>query len=281
LALRGLKRVTVEDLLDIDYNEVFKAISQYVEQAVRESGASKLVLGLSGGVDSSVLSVLLTRALGPHRVVALIMPDTRITPREDVEDAVELAKMLNIEYHVIPIDRIVDSYSVAPFFDFEERLPTGNLRARVRMNILYYYANKFNALVAGSSDRSEILIGYFTKYGDGAADIYPLACLYKTQVRALGRFLGVPERIVSKPSAPRLWRDHTARSELGLDYDVIDLILYAIFDLGLKPEETPAAIGVSIDVVERILKMHRATRHKRVFIVSPKLPWVREPIREV
>jgi len=238
-------------------------------------------MGLSGGVDSAVLLAVLTRALPRDQVVALIMPDSRATPEKDVEDALYLAGIFGVKHHVVYIDKIVDSYSEAPFVEIREDLPTGNLRARVRMNLLYYYANKYGGVVTGSSDRSELLIGYFTKYGDGAADFLPLGCLYKTQVRELGRRLGVPERIISKPSAPRLWRDHTARSELGYDYEEIDLALYALFDLKLSVEEAVEYTGLPRELFENILLMHRSSRHKRATPPVPSLPWLQNPISEL
>lgn len=187
-------RISLEDVVNIDYSKVIESIRSYVEEVISESGASEVVLGLSGGLDSSVSLKLLVEILGADKVVALIMPDSRVTPIEDIEDAVSLASKTGVKYYLVYIDRIVDSYSVAPFYDPEHRLATGNLRARIRANLLYYYANKHRALVMGTGDRSEVLIGYFTKYGDGAADFYPIACLYKSQVRVLGKILGVPER---------------------------------------------------------------------------------------
>ncbi|MFZ8783193.1 MAG: NAD+ synthase [Desulfurococcaceae archaeon] len=266
-----MSRISIRDLISIEYDLALKEISDFTRSIVEESGARVVVMGLSGGVDSSVLLAVLTRALPRERVVALIMPDSRSTPKEDVEDAVALAESLGVKYYVVYIDKIVDSYSVAPFVEVGEDLATGNLRARVRMNLLYYYANKYGGLVAGSGDRSELLLGYFTKYGDGAADFLPLGCLYKTQVRELGRRLGLPAKITGKPSAPRLWRGHTAQSELGYDYKDIDLALYALFDLGLSVEEAAEYTGLQRELFEKILAMHRSSRHKRATPLVPRV----------
>jgi NAD+ synthase len=276
-----LSSVSLRDIVRIDYQEVIKSIGVYVEGFVEESGVDKFVLGLSGGVDSTTLLYLLSRLVERDKIIGLIMPDTRTTPIEDVEDAVRVAKNLGVKYYVVPIDTIVDSYGVAPFYDPLEKLATGNLRARVRANLLYYYANKHGALVVGSSDRSELLIGYFTKYGDGAADLYPLSSLYKTQVRELAKYLGVPEEIIRKPSAPRLWKNHTAEGELGLNYETIDLALYALFDLNLSIEEAAEATGLPVEVIDRVLKMHRSTRHKRIGLKTPVLPWLPQAIKEI
>jgi len=149
------------------------------------------------------------------------------------------------------------------------------------MNILYYYANKYNGLVVGTSDRSELLIGYYTKYGDGAVDILPIGALYKTQVRKLAEKLGLPRRIVEKPSSPGFWVGHLAEDEIGIKYEVIDVVLYALFDKGLKPEEVPRYTGIDQGIVNKILDMHRRSRHKRVFPPMPRLSWVGEPIKEI
>ncbi|MCD6095129.1 MAG: NAD(+) synthase, partial [Thermoprotei archaeon] len=139
----------------------------------------------------------------------------------------------------------------------------GNLKARIRMCLLYYYANVNNALVIGSSDKSEILIGYFTKYGDGGVDLLPIGDLYKTQVRQLAIGLGVPKKIAYKPSSPRLWPGHMAEDELGLSYEEIDIILYAYHDLGLSEDEIVQRCNVSADKVKRVISMVRNSEHKR------------------
>jgi NAD+ synthase len=131
------------------------------------------------------------------------------------------------------------------------------------MVLLYYAANVLKRLVVGTGDRSEILIGYFTKYGDGGVDFLPLGNLFKTQVRELAKFLGVPEKIVKKPSAPRLWPTHTAEAEIGMSYDILDLILYGIVDLKMSEEEVAREVDISIDLVKRAVTMMKTTEHKR------------------
>ncbi len=275
-------KITIEDVLNIPYTKAASIIESFIQEVIENSNVEGVVIGLSGGIDSSVTLTLAVNALGKNNITALIMPDTRTTPEEDVKDAIELAKQLEIEYHLIKIDNVVDSFSAAPFFDLEEKIPTGNLRARVRMCLLYYYANKHNYIVVGTSDRSELLIGYYTKYGDGGVDILPIGCLYKTQVRKLGEYLGLPKRIVTKPSSPALWPGHLAEKELGLKYEVIDLVLYAIFDLGIPPNKVPDYTDVDPNVVIKIMKMHKSTRHKRIFPAIPKVPWIKNsPIKEL
>jgi NAD+ synthase len=143
------------------------------------------------------------------------------------------------------------------------KIPKANVKARVRMIINYYVGNSLNMLVAGTGDRSEDTIGFFTKYGDGGVDFLPIAHLYKTQVRALGAHLGLPERVVWKPSSPQLWPGHKAADEIPVDYDKLDLILSGLLDKKLTPAEVAKATGVQLKVVEDVIKRHRASAHKR------------------
>jgi len=276
-----MAKLTLSEILNIPMDQAANTIMNFIKEHFTRSRVSKAVIGLSGGLDSSVTARLLVEAVGTDRVVGVVMPDTRVTPSIDVEDAVDLSRSLGIEYLVIPIDTIIDSYSIIPGFDVNEKLPVGNLRARVRMSILYYLANKLNGMVIGTGDRSEILLGYFTKYGDGGVDILPLACLYKTQVRELGRYLGIPARILSKPSSPRLWRDHLAEEELGLRYEAIDLVFYSLIDKGLTIDEAVDATGIPREVFVKVVELHRRNRHKRQLPPVPSLPWLAEPIREI
>ncbi|ABM80780.1 NAD+ synthase [Hyperthermus butylicus] len=261
-------RITLNELLDLDYEGVARSIEEFIKGYVESSGAKGVVVGLSGGVDSTTTLYLLVRALGPERVLVLVMPDSDVTPEEDVHDAVGIAERLGVRYKLIDIKPIVASYLVA-MGEAPDRRSKGNLRARVRMTLLYLYANMEGLLVAGTGDRSELLIGYFTKYGDGAVDFLPIGCLYKSQVRRLALHLGVPEKIALKPSSPRLWPGQLAEDELGMKYEEIDLILYALFDKGLSPEEAAKATGLPIEKVRRVLELHRASEHKRSLPPAP------------
>ncbi len=261
-----MTRITLEDVTRLDYGLVAREIGGFLASKLEEAGAKGYVVGVSGGVDSATTLFLAAKTLGAERVFPLIMPDSEVTPKEDVEDAKELVSMLGLKPHIIDIAPIVNVYkSAIPIYEGDEpdRIPLGNLRARIRMSLLYYYANKLDLLVLGTGDRSEILIGYFTKYGDGGVDVLPIGILYKSQVRRLALHLGVPERVAFKPSSPRLWPGQTAEGELGVSYDQVDLVLYAVFDLGLDPSRVPEATGVPEEVVERVMELHRRSEHKR------------------
>ena len=143
-------------------------------------------------------------------------------------------------------------------------LALGNLRARIRANIIYYYANLKNLLVLGTSDRSEYLIGYYTKFGDGSADLLPIVSLYKTQLREFAKTLGVPNNIITKKSSPHLWKEHLAEVEIGLSYEVIDSILYCLVDKKMSIDETIQATEIQRDAVEKINHMFQNSQHKRI-----------------
>ena len=206
----------------MDPTKIVERIIEFIQNEVRRADSNGVVLGLSGGIDSSVALHLATKSLGNNKVLGLILPDKTVSQQTDIDDAIEIAKKLGIQYYIIDITEFKKKYmEVLPI----ERKSLGNLIARIRMNFIYYYSNIENKLVLGTSDKSELMIGYFTKFGDGAADILPLADLYKTQVRELAKYLNVPEKIVFKKSSPSLWKDQTAEVEIGLNYEKIDLIL--------------------------------------------------------
>ncbi|MEB3788826.1 MAG: NAD+ synthase [Desulfurococcales archaeon] len=269
-----VEKITINDVVSIDYGKAAEKIAEFIADRVESAGAKGVVLGVSGGVDSATVLFLSVKALGKDRVTALIMPDALVTPSKDVEDAKNLTELVGVKTHIVNISPIVDVYkSSLPIYEDEEKdkVPLGNLRARIRMTILYYYANKNNLLVAGTGDRSEILIGYFTKYGDGAVDMLPIGILYKSQVRRLAEYLGVPRDIAFKPSSPRLWPGQTAEGELGISYDEIDVILYSLFDKNIPLEKIPDYTGISLEKVRKVYELYVKSEHKRRMPPTPPL----------
>jgi len=255
------RKITLDDVVKLDYDGVARSLQSFIRDYVEDAKAKGAVVGVSGGVDSATVLNLLVRSLGKDHVLALILPDSSVTPEEDVKDAKALIEGLGVRYRVIDIKPIVDSF-IAQLGEADKRT-IGNLRARIRMSILYYHANNLGYLVAGTGDRSELLIGYFTKYGDGGVDFLPIGCLYKSQVRRLALHLGVPVKIAWKPSSPRLWPGHLAEEELGMKYDEMDVILYALFDEGMGVKEAAEATGLPASKVMRVLELYEASRHKR------------------
>jgi NAD+ synthase len=250
----------INEIKNQDYPAITKLIESFLTEQIEKSNSKGLILGLSGGVDSAVLAYLCKRKL-KDKTLALIMPDTSITPKSETEDALKMIALTGIEYKLIDIKPIVNEYSM--YLEPNER-SKGNLRARVRTNILYYYANIKNYLVLGSSDKSEHMIGYFTKFGDGASDITPIISLYKLQVREIAKYLGVPENVIAKKSSPHLWKDHEAENELGVQYEEIDSILYCLFEKKLSIDETAKTTQIEKDTIEKIQKLYTNSEHKRL-----------------
>ena len=236
-------------------------IAAFIGATVDEARAGGVVLGLSGGIDSAVVGALCVNALGKDRVFVLLMPSGH-TPRQDLEDARLLADAWGVRREEIPISGIVDDITGSTKAE-GTRVAKANVQARVRMVLLYYRANSLGYLVAGTGDRSEELLGYFTKWGDGGVDFLPIAHLLKTQVRELGAFLGLPKEVVEKPASPQLWPGQKATDEIPANYDRLDAVLHYLYDLKLKPAEAAAKARVPPGVVNRVLKMHAGTEHKR------------------
>jgi NAD+ synthase len=217
------------------------------------------VLGISGGLDSACVAALAAKAVGPENVLGVLMNDC---PDKSLEDAMDVVNTFGIEHKVNCIEPVMNEYKRMLDIKPNQLLDLGNLKARTRMSILYYHANKDNRIVVGTGDKSEILIGYFTKYGDGGVDILPIGNLYKTQVRDLAREIGVPEKIIRKPSSPDLWEGQTAEGELGISYEELDPMLYGLVDVGMCrfSKEYASFDKKKLEYVDRLV---RKTRHKR------------------
>ncbi len=236
-------------------------IEAFIRRVMKDSGAKGLVVGLSGGIDSSVVGALCVRAIGKDSVLALLLPSDH-TPQEDVKDAEEIAAAWGVNTKTIPITPMVEMMVSSASVD-GNRISRANVEARTRMIIEYYHANSKGYLVAGTGDRSESLLGFYTKWGDGGVDFLPIVHLYKTQVRMLGEYLGLPRRVVEKPASPQLWPGHRATDEIPADYDRLDIVLHQLFDLRATPAKAARAAGVSMGVVDKVVEMHRRTGHKR------------------
>jgi NAD+ synthase len=211
----------------VDGEVVAEEIVAWLRLQVEQSGAKSLVLGLSGGIDSAVVCALAVRAVGPQSVVAAMMP---IHSRaEDMEDAENAARAFGVAPLRIDLSATYETFLTA-MPSAESRLPLAlaNVKPRLRMTTLYYLANQHNGLVVGTGNKTELAIGYFTKYGDGGVDLLPIGDLDKTMVRVLARTLGVPERIIQKAPSAGLWEGQTDEAEIGLSYDTLDRALAAL-----------------------------------------------------
>jgi len=257
---RSLNQDIINKIISQDYATITNEIEEFIENELKKNNAKGVILGLSGGIDSAVLTYICKRKF-KEKTLALIMPDTDITPSSETEDAMKIIGLTGIEHKLIDIKPIVNEYSM---YLVPNEKSKGNLRARIRSNILYYYANIENYLVLGSSDKSEYLIGYFTKFGDGASDLTPIVSLYKLQVREIAKHLGIPENIISKKSSPHLWKDHEAETELGTQYEEVDSILYCLMDKGLSIEETVETTKIDKEIVEKIYNLNINSEHKRL-----------------
>ena len=245
--------------LRIDTERVRKKIVEFIRAQVKEAGFSKVVFGLSGGLDSSTVAYLAKEALGAENVYGIILPSKTIG-KEDVEDAQEIIKTLGINLIEIDITLMVDSL-LASLKD-TNKIREGNVMARARMIALYDQAAKYKALVLGTSNKTELLLGYFTKYGDGGVDLEPLGDLYKTQVRQLAKDLGVPDRIIKKIPTAGLWPGQTDEGELGFTYEEVDKLFYSMID-EKKSDEELVKLGFKKEFIEKVRDKIKNTEHKR------------------
>jgi len=254
-----------KDTLKFDPEKTLNETLEFIRKFFKGVNASGVVLGLSGGVDSSLTAALCSRALGKENVLGILMP-TAFTPDDDVADALDLAEKLGIRTEMVNIDDVCEAFIKTLKIssdDVKLKIPLANIRARIRMVILYFYANAKNYLVIGTGDRSEALIGYFTKYGDGGADFFPIRHLYKTQVRELAIYLGIPEKMALKPSSPQLYPGHKFTDEVPLDYDELDVVLAGLFDCKLSAEKVSEMTGIHLSIVNEVLRRYSNTEHKR------------------
>lgn len=246
--------------------KIVRWIRKYCVKAGIENG----VVGMSGGLDSSVTACLAAEALGPEHVWGMILP-YKFTPQADVKDAVELANRLGIHWAKIDIAPIVDAFAkTLGRLEMLDKLSLGNIIGRVRMTILYQRARVHNAIVIGTTNRTELLCGYFTKWGDGGIDIIPLGGVYKTQVRKLAKELGIPERIVEKVPSAHLWLEQTDEGELSekigfpITYEILDAILFLLYEKGLETKEVAGRLKLQVQLVHNFVKLIKKNEHKRL-----------------
>jgi NAD+ synthase len=261
-------RDRVKEKLQLNSELANRALVAFIQDAVQTTGARGVVLGLSGGVDSALSAALAVPALGPESVHAFILPHRTSNP-DSATDAQAVANALGLATHTIDISPMVD-----PYFDQYETDPgkirLGNKMARERMSILFDQSKKLGCLVLGTSNKTEILLGYSTIFGDNASSINPLGDLYKQQVLALARYLDLPSQVVEKSPSADLWPGQTDEQELGFDYATADEVLYLLFNFGLSAEEV-IELDYPRKVVERIVSLEEENRYKRRLMLIARL----------
>lgn len=247
-------------------NKIVRQLKYFIKQTTESANAQGAVVALSGGVDSSVVAAL------AHDVVntkALILPEKGITSEQDILDATFIAETYELPLTIIEISGLVNCYKesakdILSVDRLESRtIAEANLKPRIRMALNYLASNIDGRLVLGTGNRTELLTGYFTKYGDGGVDLLPIGGLYKTQVFQLARHLKIPERIISKAPSAGLWVGQTDEEELGISYLLLDQILFESIDKKKTAEETAQLVGVGSHRVQEISEQVLKATHKR------------------
>ena len=249
--------------IELEKNRIISFIKTYF----RNAGFSKGIIGLSGGVDSSLVAYLAVESLGKDNVIGVLMP-YKTGSQDSFYDGKLIAEKLGIKYIIREITPMVDAY----FDNYDQnadQLRKGNMMARARMCTLYDLAAKEHALVLGTSNKTELYLGYVTQFGDGACALEPLGCLYKTEVWKLAEMMGVPENIINKTPTADLWEGQTDEGELGLSYTDADEILYSIYE---KKESIKELIkqGLEKEQVQHIISLVNRNRFKQSIPPNPK-----------
>lgn len=241
-------------------------IISFIKEEKEKIGLKKGIIPLSGGIDSTLVAYLSTMSLGNENILVVNMPYGELG-KKGTEDSIKISQILNIGYEIIDIKPIIDNY-----FQIEkmDNLRKGNFMARVRMAIVFDKAKKYEGFVIGCSNKSELLIGYSTWYGDMAASILPIGDLYKTQVYQLSKFLNIPDFILSKVPSAELWIGQTDEGEIGISYNELDKILYLLVDKRMSVDEVIKE-GFDIERVKKVKKMVVNSQFKRRFPPIPKL----------
>ena len=253
--------------LSINTDLARKILTGFLHTEITRSGFTNAVIGLSGGVDSALSCYLAAEALGPDNVLAVCMP-YKTSSEDSLNHAQLVIDATGVQSLTIPITAMVDA--LIEEISEKDKVRRGNVMARARMIALYDQSAAFNGLVVGTSNKTEILLGYSTQFGDSAAAINPLGDLYKAQIKQLARAVGIPEEIISKPPSADLWEGQTDEGELGFTYEEVDKLLYLLVDQRYRPEECVDA-GFAEDFVIGVAKRIQRSQYKRMMPPIAKL----------
>jgi NAD+ synthase len=254
-------------MLKIDCAMVEKILTAFIKDSVRKNGFANAIVGVSGGLDSAVVLALCRKALGATRTFALLLPYRASAP-ESARHGERVCKTFKVPFEVVDISPSVDAYFER--FPSASKLQLGNKCARERMSVLYDFSARRKALVAGTSNKSELLIGYSTQFGDSAAAFQPIGDLYKTQVFELARHLGVPEEIIAKPPTADLWPGQTDEGEIGIPYKDLDVLLHLMVDMRWDEGEIIER-GFALPLIRRVRKLIVQSQFKRTMPPVAKL----------
>lgn len=247
------------DGLTLDLEKTRDMLVNFLRDEVHKIGFKKVILGLSGGIDSALVAFLAAEAFGAENVYTVMMP-YKTSSKESVEHAELVVKATGIHTKKVEITPMVE-----PYFAMNEDMSSlrkGNMMARTRMNVLFDNSAKEGALVLGTSNRTEILLGYSTQFGDSASAINPIGDLYKAQVWALSEFMGVPKEVIDKKPSADLWEGQTDEQELGFSYRMADEILYYLTDERMRPEEV-ADLGYDENIIKSVIRRMKTAQYKR------------------
>ncbi len=259
MEFRGLHRITRADA---------DSLEGFILKTMEDTGTSGAVVGISGGIDSAVIVKMCADALGPENVHAIFMP-TDLTPEEDYRQTKMMCDMWGVHYEVVNIQPAVDAFSEMIPWDGCDPLQKGNVMARCRMIVLYDHARRSRSLVYGTTNRTEYLMGYMTKFGDGAEDVTPMIDLYKTQVWQIAEVIGVPQEIIDKVPTAGLWKGQTDEEEMGITYHSLDQALN-VLEQGGDDKAMATAANITMSKASEIRQQVKSMAHKHGTSILPE-----------